>query len=1041
MERRKHINHEPGAAAAASVDVGSDVPEMAPEAANNDVPDVGPNLRSIEGGADAAAEKKEVREIPGKEALQTELHVRFRTRSARKRIESLTSRRVRDDRPAADRANEALRLFWPLYKEAGVVRGDMSVEEIDALREELVVAGDDPKAIQAEAARRLETAKRRIREKAGIGRHERDSLKEMQLVAKVQAVEVSKDIAGYLERSARRWQKKEPTAVEVRRGLKGALRDSLRAAVTAGASPKKVGRMFGAFMREADKVDSAPALNAFLREKIASALGYVDENLFKGVPEQEQLVDDLKNEWQQWNKEEREMSTEEQEAWAEAEFNVGAGANPRPPRAIRRGPQRKRLEAKRARRRVQQEAREVETRGRVLDQLFEMHNELRGVVRFASSEDGAEMTDAEVVQSTNGLLNKALGIARNAGLTTAEIEALRKDVFLDTDADRANAFAAGERGVRTIQQKISEKAGLRASDMEAFMERQAQRSETKESAADAEEVESVADTGEYAEVGDNAFAEYGAGEEEMVRDTHPYAVDMHDGDVNLWEATAGEVSAAAAADGEVYASDLPVLFTGELESAPADAMTEEELEVLEAEVFAPKSIHDRTPDSNAPVIDIESGSDPIQPEVIAAEDAAKEYPGMFSDSVESILGKRPTPDTEPIDVEAKGSYEFADKDPRFGQLQFELGKDAAEEGVRAYMNSKSMTREEAINALKSEGHISEMDDGTLFGHVSPLRVHEEFKDRYPDDYKDYAGAEQTRIYTDPTQDDPAMLRLGRSMKKHADPVGKELRAGRTFSDKEKNGFRTLMEMTFDKFVAKYPEKAAAYENVHPGIAEALSRSRGEKQPSDMPDWMWPRKGDKTDPALDPDADQIPDARQILLESAMEEAEKAEEGEETIETINWDAEPDPNLARGDKMADVGLMGAMMYAFGRKKAGQAAGAAKKGIGRGIKSGRAWVNQPAAASGAFTLAALTEVPAAVGKFVVNLPGRALDIVDDFLGYLQGITNSFGFTFGKFRADKVPKDRGKLLMNAKEKDAFEASQKKGGGKKEKKKGGKKAA
>ena len=60
MVRRRGVMHEPGAAAPAA-DLGVAVPDAVPDAVNDEAKTPEPDLKAVDGGADASKESKEVR--------------------------------------------------------------------------------------------------------------------------------------------------------------------------------------------------------------------------------------------------------------------------------------------------------------------------------------------------------------------------------------------------------------------------------------------------------------------------------------------------------------------------------------------------------------------------------------------------------------------------------------------------------------------------------------------------------------------------------------------------------------------------------------------------------------------------------------------------------------------------------------------------------------------------------------------------------------------------------------------------------------------
>lgn len=998
MGRRRGVTHEPGGAAPAA-DLDVKVPNAASEAVNEDPKASEPNLKGVEGEVDTSKESREVRELPRKGALKTELHARLSERGAKRVIDSLTNPKAKDDRPAVERANEVLRSFWPVYKQAGVVREGMSTEEMDALRDSLVVADGDPKVIQREAAKRLRSAMRRIRGEAGIGNEDRAFLKDLRLEEKIDATGRIDSLQGYLGRTARRWEKKMPSAGRVNKDLKNALHDSFRLAVTAGADSKEARRLLKGVTEESKKIKGAAELNAFLREKIASTLGYVDENLFVGVPEQKQLVDELLAEAARWSEEDGTMSQAEVEAWAEAEFSATNGA---PAGGGRRGPQRRRLEARRAKR-AQEKAEagrlSEDERARVLDHLFDIHNELRSTGRFVASAEGAQMSPVDVAVSLNRILNKGLGVARNAGVSKESVKALRGNLFVDPKTDPTTMLKTAEDSMQSIRKRVAGAAGIRADDMQAFRERQAAKQPDADvAAATADTKDEVELDPDSAEVGEHGFAEYGALDEDMVGNEHPYAVEMGEGGLSMYEAqmAALDVSSENPEDdmwlnkeGEVrmsYGQSKDELTP--LEEIEEEITSREQLEDAFDKMFRrgadyqrppnvrrgdaeSKLVHKEVPKPSTPTVDVDSGDPSDEVTVTTKADLPVVDPdaGSASPDAKASPDAGPAPEPKPDDgksaldiaraARARAKIEETDRAKRQA-MYLDVLKDvrdarAAEDSPEVPTDAGSMFYEAMLHVM-NKGDVSNMDLQTTLG----------------------VGIKEV-------EDVIALL------EKYG-VVG--------FADTD--GKRDVLMKSYDEFNEQH--------QLDPEVVkmQALGVVRKEAK----------------------------------VEAARLEALEAAKPDTAI--IDWDdVESDPVdptvLAKAG--AVVGAAAAM-GATGAKKAAKAAG---RGIDKGIV-GTAGIATGAAKIGLkhaapFGLVALTKVPGAVGTWVGNLPGRALDVVDDFLGYLQGITNSFGFTFGKFRADKTPKDRGKLIMNAEEKNKFDAANGKGGKKGEGKKKGKKKA
>lgn len=336
-------------------------------------------------------------------------------------------------------------------------------------------------------------------------------------------------------------------------------------------------------------------------------------------------------------------------------------------------------------------------RVRMLHQLYDMHNELRGVIRYAQSEDGTEMSTADVVRNVNLVLNKGLGVLRNAGAPTSIVEGLRKTLFVAEPKEAPKVFGktVGEQDPQRQRQAILKKAedsmraldrqagavmGVDRADLDAFRsEREEMQRGTEKVVPIPESTRTRAPSPDYTAAERQHLEDWEAG----MQEDHPYAVEMGAQDT-MQDGLQDTISASAESDTDLAAAGVPAQgVTGQeqLESvydkagwrsdafgelrdeavAKARGLDDEELtvrerrdteseaddQVVEADVLPPTGINERPP-ANGEVIDVEplDDVDVVEADILPPQSIHERTP-----SKGEVIDVEPIGDAEEVEPE------------------------------------------------------------------------------------------------------------------------------------------------------------------------------------------------------------------------------------------------------------------------------------------------------------------------------------------------------------------------------------------------------
>lgn len=201
---------------------------------------------------------------------------------------------------------------------------------------------------------------------------------------------------------------------------------------------------------------------------------------------------------------------------------------------------------------------------------------------------------------------------------------------------------------------------------------------------------------------------------------------------------------------------------------------------------------------------------------------ANQIAGETKREIEAI---RQPVETLPENVEAKQELaDVIDNDSRYQAIEKELSDKALKKSINI-LKRMGKTESEALFHMEVFGSARKHKDGSLRMGFEPWKIHQEFAQRYPEEYKQYQKKEKSRVYWR-AHDDPAYAEANKKVYEAEDKympwdIGHEYRG---YTSHESIGkLEEARKSEWDNFVAQYPEKAALYGKYDKNIEAALKR--------------------------------------------------------------------------------------------------------------------------------------------------------------------------------------------------------------------------
>ncbi|PIR47588.1 hypothetical protein COV06_02810 [Candidatus Uhrbacteria bacterium CG10_big_fil_rev_8_21_14_0_10_50_16] len=473
--------------------------------------------------------------------------------------------------------NAQLRELVPLFETSGIVTASMSQQDIDALRLSLLVIPEGKSSVDIvrEGHQKLEKALNAIRSAAKIAPEDRDIVSANHLENKVGLLRRTRGIERGIGRLQTEWRARGPkapkNAAEAAAVLKPFIESSAEVLTIASqGDPKEVKVFVDQLLAELQKVSSLREAYVLTREKLQGVHDLVLENLSGDHVREQQLLQGVLDEEEQWHQRAQHPGKEAKVAWdaaykqAREEARAAIDAHKSAPTTAEDTVD---VDAAVATETVDGDSaivedvpvmeeipEEVKVETRPSADLAEKTRRLKEwdtlTRQFASAQmfllnpefaTDADISQADRARTVNDIVRRALITSEHTGVSTADLDMLRGLLVKDTDVNGKT----WQKQLHTIEKALQQLRGRSLNQLKVTVEEEQRTQEALDvarvSAPVEEVVEEPAALDAIEPVTEQTFAQYW---EELQEEDSSYANALGmDGALNLWEETAGAVDA------------------------------------------------------------------------------------------------------------------------------------------------------------------------------------------------------------------------------------------------------------------------------------------------------------------------------------------------------------------------------------------------------------------------------------------------------------------------------------------------------------------